>query len=79
MLKGKRKFVTNLGVVKPKNRFLRLLRSEIGFQVSLTSIAKSDKEDTYKESQKQIDAALLEAEHQKAKAILTSQQTRSYC
>jgi hypothetical protein len=78
MLKGKKKFVTNLGVVKPKNRFLRLLRSEIGFQVSLTSIAKSDK-NTYKESQKQIDAAFLEAEYQKAKAILTSQQARSYC
>ena len=79
MLKGKKKIADNFGIVEPENRFLRLLRQELGFQVSLTSVVRSDKEDTYKASQKEIEAALLEAEYQKAKAIMTSHQARSFC
>ena len=79
MLGGKKKIANNLGIVKPENRLLRLLRQELGFQVSLTSVARIDKEDTYKASQKEVEAALLEAEYQKAKAIMTSQQARSFC
>jgi hypothetical protein len=79
MLRGKKKITSNLDTVKQESRILRLLRQELGFQVSLTSVAISDKEDMYKVSQKEIAAALLEAEYQKAKAIMTSQQVRSFC
>jgi len=79
MLKGKKKIESNLGIVKTESRLLRMLRSGIGFQVSLNSVARRDNEDAFKGSQKEIDNALLEAEYQKAKAIMTSQQARSFC
>lgn len=79
MLKGKKKIVNNLGVVKTENRLLRLLRSEIGFQVSLDSVERTDKGNVYEQSRKEIDNALAEAEYQKARAVMTSQQVRTFC
>lgn len=79
MLKGKKKIVSNLGVVKTENRLLRLLRSEIGFQVSLNSVERTDKGNVYEQSRKEIDNALAEAEYQKARAVMTSQQVRTFC
>lgn len=79
MFKGKKKIGSNLGAVKPENRLLRLLRSDVGFQVSLISVERKDKKDDYDESQKEIDNAMLEAEYQKAKATMMMQQTRSFC
>ena len=78
MFKGRKKIVSNLGIVKPENRLLRLLKSELGFQVSLTSAAGDAKEDTYEESRKEVNIALAEAEYQKAKATVTIQQARGY-
>ena len=79
MLKGKKKIVSNLGVVKTENRLLRLLRSEIGFQVSLNSVERTEKGNVYEQSRKEIDNALAEAEYQKARAVMTSQQVRTFC
>ena len=79
MFTGKKKIRSNLGVVKTENRLLRLLKSGVGFQVSLTSVARKDQEDAYDESQKEVYNAMLEAEYQKAKAIMATQQARSYC
>lgn len=79
MLKGRRKIVKNLDRVKPENRLLRLLKSELGFQFSLASVEDKAKEGTFKESQKMIDITLAEAEYQKTKAIVATQQTRSFC
>ena len=78
MFKDRKKIVSNLGIVKPGNRLLRLLKSELGFQVSLTSAAVDAKEDTYEESQREVNIALAEAEYQKAKATMTIQQVRTY-
>lgn len=79
MLKGRRKIVKNLDRVKPENRLLRLLKSELGFQFSLASVEDKAKKGTFKESQKEIDITLAEAEYQKTKAIMATQQTRSSC
>jgi hypothetical protein len=79
VLKGRKKIVNNLDIAKPENRLLRLLKSELGFQFYFTSVADNAKEDTCKESQKEIDIAFAEAEYQKAKAIMATQQTRSFC
>jgi hypothetical protein len=79
MFSGKKKIRSNLGVVKTENRLLRLLKSGVGFQVSLTSVERKDQEDAYDESQKEMYNAMLEAEYQKAKAIMATQQARSYC
>jgi len=79
VLKERKKIVSKLGVAKPENRLLRLLRSELGFQVFLTSVSGNVKGDTYKEPQREIDAALAEAEYQKTKAIMATQQARSFC
>jgi hypothetical protein len=56
-----------------------MLRSGLGFQVSLTEASGDAKEDTFKESQKDFDAALAEAEYQKARATMATQQARSFC
>ena len=79
MLKGRKKIVKNLGSVKPENRLLRLLKSELGFQFSLTSVEDNAKQNTYKELQKEIEIASAKAEYQKTNAIMATQQTRSYC
>jgi len=79
MFTGKKKIRSNPGVVKTENRLLRLLKSGVGFQVSLTSVDRKDQEDAYDESQKEVYNAMLEAEYQKAKAIMATQQARSYC
>ena len=79
MLKGKKKIVSNLGVGKTENRLLRLLRSEMGFQVSLDSVERTDNKNVYEQSRKEIDNALAEAEYQKARAVMTSQQVRTFC
>ena len=79
MLKGRKKIVNNLDIAKPENRLLRLLKSELSFQFSLTSVADNAKEDTCKDSQKEIDIAFAEAEYQKAKAGIATQQIRSFC
>ncbi len=79
MLKDKKKIKSNLGVTKPGNRFLRLLKPEIGFQISLASTNRKDLENVYEQPQKEIDSALAEAEYQRAKATMTAQQVRTYC
>ncbi len=79
MLKDKKKIKSNLGVIKPGNRLLRLLKSEIGFHISLASTNRKDLENVYEQPQKEIDNALAEAEYQRAKATITAQQVRTYC
>jgi len=79
VLKGRKKIGNNLGMARPENRFLRMLRSELGFQVSIANDGGGAKEDTFRESPKDFDAALAEAEYQKARATVATQQARSFC
>jgi len=66
----KKKVESNLGAAKPENRLLRLFRSDVGFQGSLTSRESTDGEDTYYIDRKMIKNAMLEVEYQKAMALL---------
>jgi len=66
----RKKMGNNLGVVKPENRLLRLFRSDAGFQGSLIGRESTDVEDTYNIDRKMIKNAMLEAEYQKAMALL---------
>jgi len=61
---------SNSGVAKPENRLLRLFRPNAGFQGSLISRESTDVEDTYNIDRKMIKNAMLEAEYQKAMALL---------
>jgi len=79
MFTRKKKIGSNLGVIKPENRLLRLLRSDMGFQASLISLERKDQEDAYNESRKEIGNAMLEAECKKAEAIMMMQQHRNFC
>jgi len=80
MFARKKKFESNSGVIKPRNRLLRLLRANTGFQASLISLERTDQEDDYNAcAQKEIGNAMLEAEYKKAKAIMAIQQHRSFC
>jgi hypothetical protein len=78
LLKERKKIVSNLGIAKPENRLLRLLRSELLFQVPLANLGDA-KGDLYGKSRREIDVALAEAEYQKGKATVATQQTRSFC
>ena len=79
MFTRKRKIGSNSGVIKPENRLLRLLRSDTGFQAFLINLERTNQEDAYNESWKEIRNAMLEAEYKKAKAIMTMQQHRNFC
>jgi len=79
MFTRKQKIGSNSGAAKPQNRLLRLLRSDIGFQASLISLERRDQEDSYNKSQKEIANAMLEAEYNKAKAIIMTQRARNFC
>ncbi len=66
--------------VKSGNRLLRLLRPDAGVRVFLVSLEKTGREEeANKDTQKEIQDAMLEAEYKKAKAIMDSQQHRSFC
>ena len=78
MLFRKHKSGSKLGIAKPESRLLGLLRRETGFKTSFHEIGKNY-QITYRESKKEIESALLEAEYNKAKANLTAQQARSFC
>jgi len=79
MLKRKNKIESNLGTVSIRNRLLRLLRSEIGFQVSLISSEGKNEENIFEESRKETNNVLVELEYQKARATMASQQVRTFC
>jgi len=79
MFSRKKKIGSNSGVIKPENRLLRLLRSDIGFQDSLISLERKDQEDAYNGYQKEIRNAMLEAEYEKNRAIMMMQQHRICC
>jgi hypothetical protein len=79
MFTRKKKIGNNSGVIKPENRLLRLLRSDTGFQAFLINLERTNQEDAYNESQKEIRSAMLEAEYKKAKAIMAIQQHRNFC
>jgi hypothetical protein len=78
MLFRKHKIGSKLGIVKPESRLLGLLRRESDFKTSFHEIGRNC-QITYGESRKEIESAFLEAEYNKAKANLTSQQARSFC
>jgi hypothetical protein len=79
LLKERKKIVSNLGIAKPENRLLRLLRSELVLQVPLANVLGDAKGDSYGKSRREIDVALAEAEYQKGKATVATQQARSFC
>jgi len=79
MFTRKKKIGSELGEIKPENRLLRLLGSDIGFQASLISLERTDQEDAYSEAQKEVRNAMLEAEYKKAKAIMMMQQHPNFC
>jgi hypothetical protein len=79
MFTRKKKIGNNSGVIKPENRLLRLLRSDTGFQAFLINLERTNQEDAYNESQKEIRNAMLEAEYKKAKAIMMMQQHQNFC
>ena len=78
MFARKQKIESSLGAAKPQNRLFGLLRSNVGFQTPLVSLEKKAP-DFYDKSQKEIENAMLDAEYNKAKVIMTTQQARSYC
>jgi len=79
MFARKKKIGSELGKIKPENRLLRLLRSDIGSQGSPFSLETTNQEDAYSEAQKEVRNAMLEAEYKKAKAIMMMQQHPNFC
>ena len=79
MFARKKKIGSELGEIKPENRLLRLLRSDIGSQGSPFSLETTNQEDAYSEAQKEVRNAMLEAEYKKAKAIMMMQQHPNFC
>jgi len=78
MFTKKKKTGSNSTLTKPENRLLRLLRSDKGFQASLISLERTDREDACTEDQKMIGNAMLEAEYKKAKALLAFQNNQRF-
>jgi hypothetical protein len=79
MFTRKKKIGSNSGVIKSENSLLRLLRFDTGFQAFLINLERTNQEDAYSESRKEIRNATLEAECKKAKAIMMMQQHQNSC
>jgi len=79
MFTRRKKAGSNSTLTKPENRFLRLLRSDTGFQASLTGLERTDREDACSEDQKVIGNAMLETEYKKARALLAYQNNHRFC
>jgi len=76
MFKIKEKLERSLSKRESENSFLRLFRSNTGFQPSIVGLDAEDQEDFYADSQKEISNAMLEAERKKTMAIMAIQQQR---
>lgn len=74
MFKKKEKIERSLSKRRPGNSFLRLFRSNTGFQPSIVGQERANQEDFYTDSQKETRNAMLEAERTKAVAIMALQQ-----
>lgn len=77
MFTRRKKFRSDLDAVKQENRLLRLLKLDIGFTASAVSLGKTDREDVYEEGGCEIRDAILEAEYNKAKAIMMMQRQQN--
>jgi len=78
MFPKKKKIGSSSTLTKPENRLLRLLRPDTGFQASLISLERTDREDACSEDRKMIENAMLEAEYQKARALLAFQNNQRF-
>jgi len=74
----KKKVGSNSGVMKPKNRLLRLFRPNDVSQGALISLENTDREDAYNADQKMIRNAMLEVEYQRAKARLAFEDNQRF-
>jgi len=74
MLKIKEKLERSLSKRTSENSFLRLFRSNTGFQPSIVGLDAADQEDFYADSQKETRNVMLQVERMKAMAIMAIQQ-----
>lgn len=78
MIKSREKIENSLNVRRSEKGILRLFRPNRDFQASLASIKRTDQEDAYDDSPKEIRSAILEAEYKKATAIMEQQKHRYF-
>lgn len=64
---------------EPEKRMLRMLRSDDAFQASPTSSGITYQESLREDSKQAIRAAMLEAEHRKAKALCSFRNSARFC
>jgi hypothetical protein len=64
-------------VANPQNRLFMVLRSKVAFQPALVTTEGINQEQL-KESRIAIEKAMLQLEYDRAKAMMTSQQARSF-
>jgi hypothetical protein len=78
MFKSRRKIGSALGVVESESRMLRLFRSDHVLQASLISPEVMDKEGVYEYGWGDTRTAMLEAECNKAKALMAFQNRQRF-
>ena len=75
---NKRKIGSRLNMAKPENRLFGLMRSEVAFQASPVNPESKNQEQCLQEFRIAVENAMLQAEYNRAKAAMTSQQIRSF-
>lgn len=75
---NKRKIGSSLSVTEPRNRFLRLLRSDVAEQASPVNPERMGQEQLSHEARIAVENAMLQAEYNRARAMIASQQARSF-
>jgi hypothetical protein len=75
---SRRKIGSTLGVREPRNRFLRLLRSDVADQASPVNPERMGQEQFSHEARVAVENAMLQAEYNRARAMIASQQARSF-
>jgi len=78
MFKKRDKIESNVGVRKSENRILRMLRLGRGFTSSPVGLEEKDQENAWAISLEENRNALLEAEGNKAQALLALQQKQRF-
>ena len=74
---SRRKIGSSLGVAEPRKRFLRLLRSDVANQASPVNPDRTGQEQFSREARIAVENAMLQAEYNRARAVIASQQARS--
>ncbi len=78
IFKFKKKVDSNLGIIRPANRIMRLLRLDKSFTTSIVDLVDEYQENVSEDYRREIKNAILQVEYMKTQATMMVMQNRRF-